>query len=168
MRGDQQQVGQVAPSLDKRFTPSYHQVLFWSDRQMWETMLSVKVVNLGDLPAERRQSISETTDSCVSRTKLWRKLWSALGFLLTLPDVLSTNWELISGRGLLSLHFQNYVQKNLTGITWDCRMFCTILVSLSNFSTIPSSTSTYPVGGILQLISAGIPATWDILAELHL
>ena len=27
MRGDQQQVGQVAPSLDKRFTPSYHQVL---------------------------------------------------------------------------------------------------------------------------------------------
>ena len=67
-------------------------------------MLSVKVVNLGDLPAERRQSISETTDSCVSRTKLWRKLWSALGFLLTLPDVLSTNWELISGRGLLSLH----------------------------------------------------------------
>ena len=71
---------------------------------MWETMLSVKVVNLGDLPAERRQSISETTDSCVSRTKLWRKLWSALGFLLTLPDVLSTNWELISGKGLLSLH----------------------------------------------------------------
>ena len=63
---------QAVPCLFKAVFKS--RTLFQADVWwMWVSMLSVKVVKLGDLVAERGQSISETTDTGKSQQS-WREL----------------------------------------------------------------------------------------------
>ena len=161
---------------------------------MWGSMLSVKVVKLVDLVAERRQSISETTDTGKS-WQSWRELSSISSHSLSSPRVsYSTCFFNLSHFQSVPFLFwfpvwrsfhksqlkEHYLICEKTW-TWDCRMFCTVLVFLftpsisstttsSIFSSTSSCTSstTYSMFWILQLISAGVPAARDVLAEFHL